>query len=98
MLYIYTVYKLDLTQLFIQSTFIQPVSDRESKNITHGMRCLSFFVRLRLQSTVERGLGRQLPGNQSQQQQSENHTSSPAGDGTACADDVIARLRQKAER
>ncbi|TNM99911.1 hypothetical protein fugu_012944 [Takifugu bimaculatus] len=49
-------------------------------------------------STVEWGLGRQLPGNQSQQQQSVGHTSSPLGDGAACADEVIGRLQQTAER
>lgn len=88
---------LHLRQLFIQSTFIQWMTDRESKTLV--MDCVaSLFVLLRLQSTVECGLGRQLPGNQSQQWQSANHTSSPAGDGAACADDVIARLRQKAER
>lgn len=56
------------------------------------------FVLLRRQSTVECGLGRQLPGNQSQQQQSVDHTSSPVGAGAACADEVIGRLQQTAER
>lgn len=67
--------------------------------MTHRLCYCGFFsVLLRLQSAVECGLGRQLPGNQKQRQQSANHTSSPVGDGAACADDVIARLQQKAER
>ncbi|XP_037637681.1 uncharacterized protein LOC119495375 isoform X3 [Sebastes umbrosus] len=46
-------------------------------------------------STVECGIGR---SNQSQEQPSVNHTSSPTGDGPACANDVIVRHQLKAER
>ncbi|XP_042358037.1 uncharacterized protein LOC121954542 isoform X2 [Plectropomus leopardus] len=48
-------------------------------------------------STVECGFGRRTPSNQSQEQQSVNHTSSPTGDGPACANDVIVRHQLKAE-
>ncbi|XP_044070790.1 uncharacterized protein LOC122884657 isoform X3 [Siniperca chuatsi] len=49
-------------------------------------------------STVECGIGRRTPGNQSQEQQSVNHTSSPMGDGPAFANDVIVRHQLKGER
>ncbi|XP_074502734.1 uncharacterized protein mymx isoform X8 [Sebastes fasciatus] len=45
-------------------------------------------------STVECGIGR---SNQSQEQPSVNHTSSPTADGPACANDVIVRHQLKAE-
>nr|XP_033469138.1 spectrin beta chain, non-erythrocytic 5 isoform X5 [Epinephelus lanceolatus] len=48
-------------------------------------------------STVECGIGRRTPSNQSQEQQSVNHTSSPTGDGPACAHDVIVRHQLKGE-
>ncbi|XP_027133554.1 spectrin alpha chain, non-erythrocytic 1 isoform X5 [Larimichthys crocea] len=48
-------------------------------------------------STVECGVGRRTPGNQSQEQQSVNHTSLPMGDGPACAHDVIVRHQLKGE-
>ncbi|XP_044070794.1 spectrin beta chain, non-erythrocytic 1 isoform X6 [Siniperca chuatsi] len=48
-------------------------------------------------STVECGIGRRTPGNQSQEQQSVNHTSSPMGDGPAFANDVIVRHQLKGE-
>lgn len=60
-----------------------------------------FLQRLLLfcpQSTVECGVGRRTPGNQSQEQQSVNHTSLPMGDGPACAHDVIVRHQLKGER
>ncbi|KAM8738079.1 uncharacterized protein mymx isoform 4-T4 [Acanthopagrus schlegelii] len=43
-------------------------------------------------------VGRKAPGEQSQEQQSVNHTSSPTGDSPACANDVIIRHQLKAER
>uniref|UniRef100_A0A671VLS9 Uncharacterized LOC115596860 n=1 Tax=Sparus aurata TaxID=8175 RepID=A0A671VLS9_SPAAU len=46
--------------------------------------------------TVE--VGRRAPGEQSQEHQSVNHTSSPTGDSPACANDVIIRHQLKAER
>ncbi|KAF1375940.1 hypothetical protein PFLUV_G00225410 [Perca fluviatilis] len=48
-------------------------------------------------STVECGIGRKTPSNQSQEQPSVNHTSSPTGDGPACANDVIVRHQLKGE-
>ncbi|XP_070697709.1 spectrin beta chain, non-erythrocytic 1 [Pempheris klunzingeri] len=48
-------------------------------------------------STVECGIGRRAQSNQSQEQQSVNHTSSPMGDGPACANDVIVRHQLKGE-
>ncbi|XP_028458692.1 uncharacterized protein mymx isoform X3 [Perca flavescens] len=49
-------------------------------------------------STVECGIGRKTPSNQSQEQPSVNHTSSPTGDSPACANDVIVRHQLKGER
>ncbi|XP_038593334.1 uncharacterized protein LOC119917207 isoform X3 [Micropterus salmoides] len=49
-------------------------------------------------STVECGTGRRTPGNESQEQQSANRTSSPVGDGPAFANDVIVRHQLKGER
>lgn len=70
-----------------------------SQSNTHWQRVLLFsFVPSCRQSTVERGLGRQLPGNQRQQQQSAHHTPPPVGGGAACADEVMGRLQQTAER
>ncbi|XP_031139979.1 uncharacterized protein LOC116039359 isoform X2 [Sander lucioperca] len=48
-------------------------------------------------STVECGIGRKTPSNQSQEQPSVNHTSSHTGDGPACANDVIVRHQLKGE-
>ncbi|XP_041803637.1 uncharacterized protein LOC121613964 isoform X2 [Chelmon rostratus] len=48
-------------------------------------------------STIECGVGRRTPGNQSQERQSVNHTSSPMGDRPACANDVIVRHLLKGE-
>nr|XP_046257832.1 uncharacterized protein LOC124065941 isoform X2 [Scatophagus argus] len=48
-------------------------------------------------STVECGIGRRSPGNQSQEQQSVNHTSSPLADSPACANDVIVRHQLRGE-
>ncbi|XP_039995004.1 uncharacterized protein LOC120796340 isoform X3 [Xiphias gladius] len=49
-------------------------------------------------STVECGSGGRTPSSLSQEQQSVNHTSSPVGDGPACANDVIVRHQLKGER
>ncbi|XP_076599688.1 uncharacterized protein mymx isoform X3 [Chaetodon auriga] len=49
-------------------------------------------------STIECGIGKRTSGNQCQEQQSVNHTSSPMGDGPACANDVIVRHQLKGER
>ncbi|XP_067465754.1 uncharacterized protein [Thunnus thynnus] len=48
-------------------------------------------------STLECGSGRRTASCQSQEQQSVNHTSSPMGDGPACANDVIVRHQLKGE-
>ncbi|CAK6951789.1 uncharacterized protein LOC122997103 isoform X4 [Scomber scombrus] len=48
-------------------------------------------------STLECGSGRRTASCQSQEQQSVNHTSSPMGDGSACANDVIVRHQLKGE-
>lgn len=73
------------------------MTDSESKTLLTDWVTV-FFVLLRHQGPAERGLARRLPGNRSQQQQSASRTSSPAGDAAACADEVIGRLQQKAER
>uniref|UniRef100_UPI0037E6FFC5 spectrin alpha chain-like n=1 Tax=Semicossyphus pulcher TaxID=241346 RepID=UPI0037E6FFC5 len=48
-------------------------------------------------SSAECGIGRRTASGQSQEQQSANHTSSPTGDGPACANDVILRHPLKGE-
>ncbi|XP_059215933.1 spectrin beta chain, non-erythrocytic 5 [Centropristis striata] len=48
-------------------------------------------------STVECGIGRRTQRDQSQEQSSANHTSSPTGDSPACSNDVIVRHQLKGE-
>lgn len=75
----------------------------KAKHYSHGMLLIIWIFLQRLvvfcpQSTLECGSGRRTASCQSQEQQSVNHTSSPMGDGPACANDVIVRHQLKGER
>lgn len=77
------------------------MADRKSKTLLtcHVADLLDFPTEAFFscpQGAVE--VGRKAPGEQSQEQQSVNHTSSPTGDSPACANDVIIRHQLKAER
>lgn len=92
---------LHLRSLCTQSTFVQWTADRKSKTLLtcHVADPLDFPTEAFYscpQGTVE--VGRRAPGEQSQEHQSVNHTSSPTGDSPACANDVIIRHQLKAER
>ena len=92
---------LHLRSLCTQSTYVQWTADRKSKTLLtcHVADLLDFPTEAFYscpQGIVE--VGRRAPGEQSQEHQSVNHTSSPTGDSPASANDVIIRHQLKAER